>query len=170
MNAIKEKDATVAVAEQAPVTRETILTLEEQIMQIPGAKFGNAYPLKHSFVDGAYVREITMPKGEIVVSKIHKMTHPYFILKGEVSVLTENGVVRIKAPFSGITPAGTKRILYCHEETVWTTVHVTKETDLDKIEDEVIAKSFDEIDGPQIKAFIDAVAIEDNKTILEKGA
>jgi len=81
----------------------------------------------------------------LLTSKIHKITHPYFVLKGDVSVLTEEGVIRIKAPYSGITKAGTKRVLYCHEETVWTTIHITKETNIEKIEEEVIAKTFDDV-------------------------
>lgn len=127
--------------------RAKILEVEEVIKKIPGAMIGDCCPLKHTFVDGAYVREITMPKGMLIVSKIHKICHPYFILKGDVSVLTEEGVVRLKAPYSGVTPAGTKRVLYIHEDTVWTTVHVTKETDLKKIEEEIIAKTFDEVDS-----------------------
>ena len=83
----------------------------------------------------------------IFVTKIHKKTHPYFILKGKVSVLTGDGVTVLQGPFSGITKAGTKRIIYTHEDTVWTTVHATNETDLVKLEDELIAKSFDEIKG-----------------------
>ncbi len=141
---IVEKEASITEANREK-TRQVILNAEEAIKKIPGAMLGDCFPLKHTFVDGAYVREITMPKGVLLTSKIHKVCHPYFILKGDVSVLTEKGVVRIKAPFSGITPAGTKRILYIHEETVWTTVHVTKEKDLDKIEEEVIANSFDEL-------------------------
>lgn len=125
--------------------RQGILNIEQQMAETPGAMKGDCFPLKHSFVDGAYVREITMPKGMLVVSKIHKVTHPYFVMKGDVSVLTEEGVVRIKAPYSGITKAGTKRLLYTHEETVWTTIHITKETDLEKIEGEIIAKTFDEV-------------------------
>ena len=124
---------------------EKILSFEEALKQMPGSMEGDSCPLKHTFVDGAYVREITMPKGLLATSKIHKVCHPYFILKGEVSVITEEGVVRLKAPYSGITPAGTKRILYVHEDTVWTTIHVTKETDLKKIEEEIIAKTFDEV-------------------------
>jgi hypothetical protein len=105
-----------------------------------------------------------MPKGALLTSKIHKVTHPYFVLKGEVSVLTEKGIQRIKAPYSGITPAGTKRILYIHEETVWTTVHVTKEKDLEKIEEEVIANSFDdlpELNPPDVQNFIDVISKEE---------
>ncbi len=139
------------------IARDKILEFEDKLSEMPGAMFGDAYPLKHTFVDGAYVRQITMPKGLLVTSKIHKICHPYFILKGDVSVLTEEGVVRLKAPYSGITPAGTKRVLYCHEETVWTTVHVTKETDLKKIEKEIIAKNFAEIDKIEMSNFIKEV-------------
>lgn len=126
-------------------TRGIILDMEKKIAELPNAMFGDCFPLKHTFVDGAYVREITMPKGALLTSKIHKIRHPYFVLRGDVSVLTENGVIRIKAPYSGITLAGTKRVLYCHEETVWTTVHITNETDLDKIEKQIIAESYDEM-------------------------
>ena len=96
-------------------------------------------PLKHSFVDGAYVREIFMPAGMFFVTKIHKKTHPYFVLKGKVSVLIDETEI-IEAPFSGITQAGTQRIIYTHEDTVWITVHVTDETDLEKIEAEIITE------------------------------
>ena len=125
--------------------RNTILELEKKMFKMPNAIIGDGFPLKHTFVDGAYVREITMPKGALIISKIHKITHPYFILKGDVSVLTEEGIFRLKAPYSGVTKAGTKRVLYIHEDTVWTTIHVTKHRDLKKIENQIIAKNFDEL-------------------------
>jgi len=128
------------------VLRAGMLDIENRIAAMPGATFGDEVaPLEHAFVDGAYIRMITMPKGMLVTSKIHKKTHPYFVMKGDVSVLTDEGEIRIKAPYAGITKAGTKRVLYIHEETVWITVHPTQETDLKKIEDEIIAKSFDEL-------------------------
>ena len=127
--------------------RDKICLFEEKLSRLPGSTFGDCFPLKHTFATGLYIREITMPKGALLTSKIHKITHPYFVLSGEVSVITEKGKVRIKAPYSGITLAGTKRILYIHEETVWVTVHKTDETDLEKIEEEIIAKSFDELDN-----------------------
>jgi len=123
--------------------REDIAEFEKKVSKMPGVKHGDACaPLTHTFTDGCYVRQITMPKGMIIVSKIHKTNHPYFVLKGDVIVGTENGTIRIKAPYSGITKAGTKRILYINEETVWVTVHVTKETNLKKIEQQIIAKDF----------------------------
>jgi hypothetical protein len=127
--------------------RENIVAVENAIRNLPDAMIGDCFPLKHTFVPGMYIREITMPKGALLTSKIHKIEHPYFILKGDVSVMTEEGAVRIKAPFAGITPAGTKRLLYCHEETVWITVHKTDKTNLDEIEEEIIAKDFDDLDN-----------------------
>ncbi len=124
--------------------RNKIIESEEIIKQLPDVMVGDCFPLKHIFVPGMYIRQITMPKGALLTSKIHKAEHPYFVLKGDVSVLTEKGVIRIKAPFVDITPAGTKRLLYIHEETVWITVHRTDKTDLKEIEEEVIAKNFDE--------------------------
>lgn len=140
----------ISAKEASPITdfRNKIQEFEEVMGQIPGSHRGDwdECPLTHTFdADDIYVREIFMPKGMLIVSKIHKASHPYFVLKGDLSVLTETGEVRIKAPFYGITPAGTKRLLFIHEDTVWVTVHATNETDLEKIEDDIIAKSFDEL-------------------------
>lgn len=96
-------------------------------------------PVKHSFGDGCYVREWNSPAGVLTVSKVHRIAHPFFVLKGKVSVLTADGVQTITAPHYGITPPGTKRLLYTHEETRWVTVHVTDQTDLNAIEQEIIA-------------------------------
>lgn len=134
--------------------RSKVMLFQEALTAHPDS-FGpddGVCPLKHSFADGCYIREIYNPKGVILVTKIHKVAHPFFLLKGEMSILTERGAERIKAPYYGITPAGTKRIIYTHEEIVFVTVHVTKETDLKKIEEEVIAKSFEELnEGEQEK-------------------
>ena len=142
---------------QELATRENIQSIEKKMGEHPLAQFGDCCPLEHNFVDGAYVRKITMPKGMLIVSKLHKITHPYFIMRGDVTVLTEQGLVRIKAPYAGITKAGTKRVLFCHEETEWITVHVTKETDLEKIEAEVIAKDYSELTTTE-QAFIEVFA------------
>ena len=136
---------------QKPVNfKEDVMSLEEKIKSMPGAIIGHeadesVAPLKHTFADGCYVREIFMPAGLLLTSKIHKVKHPYFVMKGRCSVLTEDGMIEIKAPFSGITEAGTKRVIHTHEDTVWITVHVTDETDLEKIEEQLIAKTFNDL-------------------------
>lgn len=128
--------------------RDKILTIEDKMREHPGAMMGDCCPLKHTFADGCYIREIFNPKGMLLVTKIHKIAHPFFLLKGDMSILTEEGIKRIKAPYHGITPAGTKRVIYAHEDIIFVTVHVTKETNLEKIEEEIIAKTFDDVPNP----------------------
>lgn len=157
----RKQDGVVVLPDKAGY-REQITRFETILRATPGAaiigaKVDELNPLKHSFADGCYVREVFNPKGELIVTKIHKVAHPFFLLKGAMAIQTEEGVKRIKAPHYGITPAGTKRLIYTEEDCVFVTVHVTKERNLDKIEDEVIAKDFGEIDEIEKKNFVDTV-------------
>ena len=63
-------------------------------------------------------------------------------MQGEMSILTEDGIKHLKAPHHGITKPGTKRIIYTHTDCIFVTVHATDETDVAKIEEQVIAKDF----------------------------
>ena len=144
--------------------RNGIMKVQENLENHPNGLTGEALeklnPLKHSFADGCYIREIFNPKGELAVTKIHKVSHPFFLMKGDMTILMEDGIKRIRAPHYGITPAGTKRIIYCHEDCVFVTVHATKLTDIKAIEEEVIAKDFDEFDKEEIEKFKKQVEVE----------
>jgi hypothetical protein len=65
-------------------------------------------------------------------------------MQGEVSILTEKGVERLKAPHHGITRPGTKRVMYTHSDMVFITVHATDKKTVEEVEDEVIAKDFND--------------------------
>lgn len=121
-------------------TLSKVDSIEKIMAQIPGAMFGDCLPLKHTFNNGIYVREIFIPKGFLIVSKIHKFSHPVFVMKGDISIMTDEGYKRIVAPCNFISPVGAKRIGFAHEDTIWVTIHKTEETDLVKIEEELIAK------------------------------
>src|ERR1035437_2663597 len=139
---------------KAPVSvikRETILDIEKKISELPNAKFGDYLPLRHSFAEGMYVRELTIPKGELIVGKIHKKSNPVFIIKGDISIMSEQGITRFKAPCYLISQPGAKRIGYAHEETVWIEVFASKETDLVKLEEEIISKDFPPLTGDEHK-------------------
>ena len=99
----------------------------------------------HNFADGQYIRTIVMPKGLLLSTKIHNQNHPFFIMTGEVSIFSEQGVQQIKAPYHGITKRGTKRVLYVHEECIFITVHCTDKLNLKEVEEECIAKNFSEV-------------------------
>ena len=99
----------------------------------------------HNFADGQYIRKIVMPKGLLVTTKIHAKNHPFFIMKREASIYSNNGVERIKAPFHGITEAGTKRVLYIHEECTFITVHRTDCLSIDDVVNEITVDDFSKL-------------------------
>tara|TARA_R100000458_G_C8277813_1_gene253536 strand:- start:5566 stop:6132 length:567 start_codon:yes stop_codon:yes gene_type:complete len=139
--------------------RESLLNFEKQLVNAEGS-YGKASksgskagldevanktnPLVHTFGDGFYMRNISMPKGQLITTGIHKKEHPFFVMKGDVSVLTEDGVHRIKAPYNGITQPGTKRLIYTHEDTVWITVHITDAKTIEEVHDDVMAEDFND--------------------------
>lgn len=111
--------------------REKVQVAEE-IMKAHGVPV--EIPLRHYFSEGVYAREITIPAGTLLTGKIHLRENMNFLMKGDISVLTERGVERLTAPMTIVSPPGTKRIAYTHTEVVWTTVLGTNETDPEKIE------------------------------------
>ena len=129
--------------------RKTILNLEQQIRAFYDStnQTPPEYPVSHYFAPGMYGRELFVPKGTIVVAKIHKHTHLAILLQGHVTVATEEGIVDYVAPVIMVSKAGTKRAAYIHEDTRWVTIHCTTSTDLDIIEEEVIAKTYEEFDS-----------------------
>ena len=127
--------------------RDAILDLEKQIIAKPGSYPGDREDLiTHEFFDGGYLRKMKAHGGHIFVTKIHKTRHPFFIMKGEVSILSEKGIVRVKAPFQGLTEPGTKRVVYAHTNSLWVTVHAVEGTDPKELEEKVIAKTYEECD------------------------
>jgi len=129
--------------------RNKIVALEKEIRNTEGALVDDSFhelnPVKHTFAGGCYVREIYNPANEIVVTKIHKKEHPFFLMKGEMSILSEEGIQHIKAPYQGVTKPGTKRIIYTHEECVFTTVHATENTTIEDAEHEVICTKYEDL-------------------------
>lgn len=88
--------------------------------------------LQHTFKDGVYEREMTVPAhpdGVFITSRIHKTEHPFKLKKGKISIWDELGRETVlEAPFMGMTKPGTRRVAYIwpNEELVWTTYHETK--------------------------------------------
>lgn len=147
---------TVAPATPLVITRNEdvrrgIIRLEHQINEYK-AEHGlpdPEMPLWHAFAPGAYARTIFIPAGTLVVGKIHKHAHLNILIRGRVSVATEEGPLELEAPRVMTSKAGTKRVVYAHEPVLWTTIHLTDKTDIAEIEDEIIAKSYDDYDAMQ---------------------
>ena len=128
--------------------REKITELEQTIVSIEGTTgevMHNANPVKHTFAGGCYIREIYNPAHELIVTKIHKKEHPFFLMKGEMSILTESGIEHIKAPYQGVTKPGTKRAIYTHEECIFITVHATDSNTIEDVEEEVVCTKYEDL-------------------------
>jgi quercetin dioxygenase-like cupin family protein len=111
--------------------------LEESLRKMPEG----LAPVDHVFADGVYARCMNIPKGTMLTGKIHKTQHLNIVAKGRILVATEDGTKEISAPCIFVSEPGTKRAGYALEDTVWINIHVTDETDLDKIEEQVIDNS-----------------------------
>jgi hypothetical protein len=101
--------------------------------------------IRHYFIPGGYAREMTAPAGLIIVGKIHKYQCLNVISKGHILVATEFGNKAIVAPHTFVSEAGVKRVGLTVEETVWTTFHVTDETDVAKIEEALTVAEYEEL-------------------------
>jgi len=99
-------------------------------------------PVTNRFTDGMYVREIFMPAGAFITSKIHKTQHQYFILKGKATVWIDGVEQILEAPHIGITEPGTRRVLLVMEDCIWATSHPNPDNEtLEQIEERIIEKN-----------------------------
>lgn len=128
--------------------RELITQMERQAQAGEAKGEPIEIPITHHFSKSVYAREMRVPKGSLIIGKIHKFENLNILSSGEVSVLSIDGVIRVKAPFTIVASPGAKRVFFAHEDSVWTTIHGTDDKDLDKIENEFIAKTY--ADVPQL--------------------
>jgi hypothetical protein len=95
---------------------------------------------EHDFAPGMYVRSLKIPAGTVVVGKMHRHAHPTLLVKGEATILTNNGMERIRAPYRWISQPGAKRPVLAHTDCEFVTVHLNPDdtTDLEVLEDQII--------------------------------
>ena len=91
------------------------------------------------FTEGMYIRELHVPAGTMVTTMTHKKQHPFVVSQGKIMVTSDNeGSVILEAPHTGITEPNTRRAAKALTDTIWTTFHVTNETDVAKIAEEIL--------------------------------
>ena len=95
-------------------------------------------PLNHHFCGGVYARQITMPADTFVIGKRHKTSHFNIILKGKAHVLIDGVVSLIEAPCILNSEENIRKILYIIEDMTWVTIHATQETDISKLENDLV--------------------------------
>jgi hypothetical protein len=142
-----------------PPSSQRIDSIQAAVERMPQVEL----PLTHRFTPGngsatgIYIRTIFMPKGALVVSKIHRTQHPFVVTKGCCLIWDSmaGGAAIIKAGHIGITMPGTRRILYIYENTEWTTFHATDKTTPEAVEADIIEpRDFDREEA--LKLFVAA--------------
>lgn len=98
-------------------------------------------PTFHHFAPGTYVREARFPADSFALGHLHKAEHTNILLEGRISVLTDGVVKTIEAPFIFKSPAGERKLAYCHTPVRWLNVHHTNATTVEAAEEELIVKS-----------------------------
>lgn len=104
---------------QVTPTVEQIERIETEILKFPQLQIE---PIHH-FSDGVYAREILIPAGALLTGKIHRTDTLNVVIKGEMSVWTQDGFRRVKAPCTFTSRAGLKRIGIAHTDTLWLAIN-----------------------------------------------
>jgi hypothetical protein len=121
------------------------------------------FPITHHFSDGVYMRQMDASAGTFCVSKMHRTEHQNILLKGALTIITEDGLVYLEAPQVIKSKPGTMRVGYFHQDTTWITIHPTHETDLAAIEREVI------VPDEEIEQFLASIGHEPKEILLCHG-
>jgi|TARA_R100000656_G_scaffold96132_1_gene69800 hypothetical protein len=148
------KKQEVTKIEQKLQKRDGIIELENALMEFVDGKNvvkgdSEVFPLEHTFTDGIYIRQMSMKKNSFVIGKIHRHNHVWFLLTGMISVADENNTIDHIAPCYVEAPAGSKRMIYAHEDSIWVNVHAnpTDTQDLEELEELIIAKDYEEFNN-----------------------
>jgi hypothetical protein len=117
--------------------RARVLAFEQQQLQKPQV----ALKVVHHFAHNVVARELHIPAGLDLTGAIHKYANLNTLSQGEMLIATESGLLHVKAPYTVVSPPGTKRAATTLTDCVWTTYLGTNETDIEKIEAEFTTNS-----------------------------
>lgn len=113
---------------------ERVNRLEAEVSKLPPREC----PVWHHFAPGLYARQMFIPAGTVLTGAVHKTEH-LCIVSGDIDVTTGEGMKHIRSLQEIIvSKPGAKRAGFTREDTLWTTVHATSETDLDKLVEELV--------------------------------
>ena len=104
------------------------------------------FPLKHTFADGVYIRQMDMQVGSVVIGAIHNHLHAWFLLTGSLAVVTEDTTEEFISPCYVLATPGSKRVIYALEDSIFVNVHKNPDNikDIKKLEDEIVSLTFED--------------------------
>lgn len=103
-------------------THDQVMALQDAMMKMPQAP---GMETSHFFAGGMYCRRIFIPRGTVIVSKVHKTEHFFIGCSGELEVAGQGETYVIKPGDVVPSPVGTKRVVLALSDVVVLTVHKT---------------------------------------------
>ena len=144
-----KKEITLSKREEIQVLQDTLISKADGENIVGDGKtivHSNEFPLKHTFADGIYVRQMDMKAGSAVVGAIHNHLHVWFLLTGHLAVATEDDVEEFISPCYVLAKPGSKRVIYAMEDSIFVNIHKNPSNtqDIDKLEKEIVALNYEE--------------------------
>ena len=130
------------MGETRSYTKDQIIQLEETLKTLPQI----VMETKHHFSPGIYTRELFIPKGTVLTGKIHRYEVMNVLVSGTIKVTTDDGIETLTGPMIFNSRAGTKKAAVSMTDVIWLNIHPTELTDLEEIEKEFIAPSFEALE------------------------
>lgn len=121
--------------------QQAIADLSESLKDLPQVET----PVLHLFSVGYYARVVSIPAGTLAIGKIHKTRNCFSLVRGTIRISTGGDVKEITAPYHGTILAGQQNAVYAVTDCAIMNVHKTNKTTLAEIEDEVIAKTMEDV-------------------------
>lgn len=119
-----------------PITRKHIERLEDELRK--GETVDVESRTGHLFGPGFYVRTLTLKAGETLTGKVHSTEHIFMLTQGSILVATEDGALRLDAPYQVVCRPGLKRAGHALTDCICVNVHITTETDMARLESALI--------------------------------
>jgi len=89
---------------------------------------------EHIFGPSIYIKQVTMPKGAVIIGKSHKTHHLCNMITGHMIIVNPDGSRKeLKAPMTFMASPG-RKIAYIIETVVFQNIFSTNETDVEKLE------------------------------------
>ena len=114
--------------------RGRVNRLQEEVSKLPQFEPTTV----HTFHGGMYCREVFRPAGVVIVGKVHKKEHFYFVVSGTVLITTEDGMMEVTGPKLLCGMPGTKRAVYALTDAFCMTFHATQSASVEAAEEELV--------------------------------
>jgi quercetin dioxygenase-like cupin family protein len=95
----------------------------------------------HHFSDGLYAKQMHIPAKHVARQHVHKYSHLSILAQGKVLVEVDGQQTEYTAPACIEIAAGKQHRVFAYTDAVWFCIHATSETDVDKVDQVLLAET-----------------------------